>query len=106
MNLRISPDQLRFRLTLDDAKKLYKDKFIKDKIKIPKEGIIEFGIEIHQGVTLGEFIGSSLVLKIGPFDMQKVEAGDETIFSARIKDTDVAVVVEVDRMSRKAQKTQ
>jgi hypothetical protein len=102
MNLRISPDQLRFRLTLDDAKKLHNEKLIKDKLKLPKDGWIEYGIEIHEGISEGEFIGSSLVLKIGAFDLQKIEMGDETVFSSRIKDTEVVVVVEVDRMSRKS----
>lgn len=104
MNLRISQDQLRFRLTLDDAEQLFRDKIIKDKIKLPNAGWIEYGVEIHEDLTQGEFIGTSLLLKIGPFDLQKIKMGDETIYSSKIKETDVTVVVEVDRLSIKRKK--
>lgn len=104
MNLKISSDQLRFRLTLDEACQLYKEKQLKDHIQLPIQGRIEYGIEIHEGLTQGEFVGSSLVLKIGPFDINKIERGDETVFSSQVRDTEVEVVVEVDRLSRKTKK--
>jgi hypothetical protein len=96
---------LRFRLTLDDAYKLYQEKQLKDRIQLPVQGWIEYGVELHEGLNQAEFIGTSLVLKIAPFDIEEIEKGEESVFSSRIRDTAVDVVVEVDRLSQKKSAT-
>jgi hypothetical protein len=104
MNLRISHEQLRFRLSLAEAQQLHNEKLITDKIKLPDGGWLEYGVEIHDGLTQAEFLGSSLLFKIGPFDLQEIARGEEIIFSSQIKDAEIIIVVEVDRMSRKTKK--
>lgn len=99
MNLRISSDQLRYRLSLDEVKRLHKEHSIKEKLNLPTTLNIEYGIEIHEGLSQSEFVNSSLIFKISPFDIQEVDRGEEIVFSSKVNSTEV--IVEVDRMSRK-----
>jgi hypothetical protein len=84
---------------LDEAQRLYKEHRIKDKMELPGAINFEYGIEIHEGLTQGEFVNSSLIFKISPFNLEEVDRGEEIVFSSKVNNTEV--IVEVDRMSRK-----